>query len=128
MGYLMFLKLMTFSPQNSARQRLYLMMLLFLIIYLTLYDIIHTMLLIRAGLAVEGNPLMRYLLDTNPVGAVMLKITVAVFFVTVVAIYARINFQRALAASALVATLYSLLAVWHLTGLYLTTWYISTFH
>lgn len=119
---------MPFSPHNPARQRLYLMMLLFLIIYLNLYDIIHTMQLIREGLAVEGNPLMRYLLDTNPAGAVIFKITVAAFFVTVVIIYARMNFRRAMAASALVATLYSLVAIWHLTGLHLTTWYITTFH
>jgi|LSQX01.1.fsa_nt_gb hypothetical protein len=111
----------------SYKWWLYLLMLLFLIIYLNLYDILHTMQLIREGLAVEGNPLMRYLLEKSPAGAVMLKMTVVAFFVTVVGIYARKNFQRALAASALVATLYSLLAVWHLTGLCLTTWYIATF-
>ncbi len=119
---------MTISAQNPARQQLYLMMLLFLIIYLNLYDIIHTIQLIREGLAVEGNPLMRYLLEATPAGAVLLKVAVAAVFVTIITIYAQINFQRALAASALVATLYSLVAVWHLTGLHLTTWYMSTFH
>lgn len=117
----------TFTPHDLARGWLYLLMLLFLIIYLNLYDILHTMQLIREGLAVEGNPLMRYLLEKSPAGAVMLKMTVVAFFVTVVGIYARINFQRALVASALVAMLYSLVAIWHLTGLHLTTWYISTF-
>ena len=71
---------------------------------------------------------MRYLLAANPAVAIVLKMTVAVFFASIVTIYAQINFQRALAASALVATLYSLVAVWHLTGLHLTTWYMSTFH
>jgi hypothetical protein len=124
----MFDRSMTISAQNPARQQLYLMMLLFLIIYLNLYDIIHTIQLIREGLAVEGNPLMRYLLEATPAGAVLLKVAVAAVFVTIITIYAQINFQRALAASALVATLYSLVAVWHLTGLHLTTWYMSTFH
>lgn len=113
---------------RSYKQRLYLLMLLFLIICLNLYDIIHTLQLIKKGLAVEGNPLMRYLLDANPIGAIILKMTVAVFFAAIVGIYARINFRRALNAAVLVAALYILVAAWHLTGFHITNWYTAWFH
>jgi len=111
----------------SYKQRLYLLMLLFLIVCLNLYDIIHSLQLIKDGLAVEGNPLMRYLLETNPTGAIILKMAVAVLFAAMVGIYARINFQRALGAAILVAALYILVAAWHLTGIYITNWYIAWF-
>lgn len=122
---MMYNKETTFVNHTNKQQLFVLVLLLVLILCLNYYDIIHSLQLIREGLAVEGNPLMRYLLERNPAGAIIIKMTMAFFFAVIVGIYSLVNSRRALAAAILVAALYILLTAWHLTGLYITNWYMS---
>jgi len=113
------------SSIHSYKHRLLLLGLLFLIICLNLYDIFHSLHLIRDGLAVEGNPIMRYLLERNPATAVIIKMAVAVFFAVIIVIYSLTHAKRALTIAMGVAVLYFLVTVWHLTGPQITNWYMS---
>lgn len=110
---------------HTNKQQLSVLVLLILIVCLNFYDIMHSLQLIREGLAVEGNPLMRYLLERNPAGAIIIKMIMAFFFAVIIGIYSLVNCRRALAAAILVAALYILVTAWHLTGLQITTWFMS---
>ncbi|HPF44895.1 MAG TPA: DUF5658 family protein [Syntrophomonadaceae bacterium] len=97
-------------------------LLLGLVILLNYYDIMHTIYLYSHSLAVEGNPLMGYLLKADQRLALMIKMGVAVVFAIVMLIYARIHFKRAFLYTSLIALVYVLVALWHMTGIYITYW------
>lgn len=106
----------------TIRPKIYLALLLMLVIALNYYDIMHTIYLYSSANVTEGNPFMGILLDTNPRLAVILKMSIAVVFAITMIIYSRIQLRRAYVITSVITLIYLIIAVWHMTGLYITNW------
>ena len=106
----------------TIRPKIYLALLLMLVIALNYYDIMHTIYLCSSANVTEGNPFMGILLDTNPRLTVILKMSIAVVFAITMIIYSRIQLRRAYVITSVITLIYLIIAVWHVTGLYITNW------
>ena len=107
---------------TDCQSKKYLVWMLGLIVVLNLYDMIHTFYLYSHSLAAEGNPLMGYLLEVSPDLALIFKMGMVLLFCLVMIVYAGTHCQRAMKITSLVASLYLLVAFWHITGRQILRW------
>ena len=103
--------------------KIYLALLLMLVVALNYYDIMHTIYLCSSANVTEGNPFMGFLLEANPILAVFLKMSITVVFAIIMMIYSMIHFRRAYIITSVIASIYLIIAAWHVTGLYITNWF-----
>lgn len=109
--------------EGVSKPEFYLALLLSLIIILNYYDIMHTIALCASGAAMEGNPIMRFLLEKSPGLALVMKMGVVLLFSIVMLIYARTHLRRAFLITSLVTLVYLLVAIWHLAESQIPGWF-----
>lgn len=109
MGYLQ-----KITVNRNYRNRLWILLLLFMIMYLS--DLILTLYGLKVGLLVEENPLIRGLLRHGVAGVTFFKLGLPGAFVAAVSLCLRVNPQLAVWGTVVVLVLYTSIALYHLTS------------